>query len=238
MLKFFLKFFLVLIIGAVGGILSTQILWPYFIEKPFFEKYKIKETPTQIIQKEEIRIQENTALTEAIEKIQNKIVVITSKTSFGKWIDGSGVVITNDGLVLTLASLVPAGTESYLFLDGKKFTPTVLKRDYKNNLALLKIEQTNLGVAPFVKIEDIKLGDRVFLLWASFKNEKRQNSVNEGIIKTFNEDFVETNITETYAVQGSPLFNIKGEMIGLNILDATGKVKAISIQKIKDFTGF
>ena len=162
---------------------------------------------------------------------------IRATTKSGKITEGSGVIVTNDGLILSLDSLIPQGAEVNVFLDSKKLTSKVLQR--KNGLVLLKVEENNLSPAAFADFGNISLGERVFLLGIIFgKNNSTQKITNEGIIKTFDETSIRSNIIEDLTLQGSPLFDIEGHLVGLNTIDKTGKVSAISIKTIKEFLGF
>ncbi|MBZ9569824.1 trypsin-like peptidase domain-containing protein [Patescibacteria group bacterium] len=236
MVKNIFKIIAVFIIGTVGGIFADQILWPYFIERPLFYQYRLEQSPVYVTERKEIIIQENVALINAIEKVEKVVVGIRSKTKAGNVLEGSGLIVTSDGLIVTLADLVPPGWEIDLFFDGKKIVPKVLQR--KNDLALLKVEETNLPTAGFADFEKIKLGERVFLLGVIFEKEVPQRIINEGIIKTFNEKTLRTNIFEKKILEGSPLFNIKAQVLGLNQIDKEGKITAISIKKIREFIGF
>ena len=233
------KFIVILIMGAVGGIFSTQILWPYFVEKPLMEKYKIKEAPTYVVQKEEIYIQENVALVQAIEKVEKSVVGIGTETTGGqKFLKGSGLVLTNDGLILTLSTLV--SSDNKVFYNGETIPAQILKRDSQNNLALLKVEKGNLPSCKFADLEKTKIGERIFLVGEKYNanTDAFVKFTNEGIIKNLDEILVETNISEGKFAPGTALFNINGEMVGLNYLSASGEILAIPIQKIREFTGF
>ena len=81
------------------------------------------------------------------------------------------------------------------------------------------------------------MGQRVFLLGIIFDQTERLETVNEGIIKLFTSDYISTNILEKSVLSGSALFNIKGELLGLNTIDSEGKVTAIPITKIRTFLG-
>ncbi len=222
----------VFVIGVVGGIFADQILWPYFIERPLFYKYRLEQSP--IIQNitKEITIQENIALQDAVEKVKNISVGVRSKTKANKILEGSGIIVTYDGYIITLNSLVPEGSSIEIFYNGKKTVPKVLQR--KNNLALLKLEENNLPTVAFADFDKIRLGQRVFLLGVILNKDHTTNIVNEGIIKFFDDKNIQTNITEK-KIEGSPLFNIEGQLVGLNTLDKDGKVTAISIQIIREF---
>lgn len=237
MIKNILKIVAIFIIGIVGGIFADQILWPYFIERPLFYKYRLEQAPIYQNITKEITIQENIALQEAIKKVDKVVVGIRAKTAAGKIIESSGVIVTNDGLILSLNNLIPQGAEVNVFLDNKKLTSKVLQR--KNGLVLLKVEESNLSSAAFSDFDKISLGERVFIVGAVFgENDVVSKIVNEGIIKTFDENLVQTSIYEETKLQGSSLFNIEGQLVGLNTIDKFGRVSAISIKTIRDFLGF
>jgi len=238
MSKNILKIVAFFIIGTVGGIFADQILWPYFIEKPLFYQYRLEQSPVYVTERKEVTIQENTALKEAIEKVEKTVVGVRTQTKEEKILEGSGLIVTSDGLIVTLAELVPPGSLFGFFVDGGQVSYQILKRDLKENLALVKIGKTNLPTLGFANLEKIKLGERVFLVGVIFKEKIPSKIVNEGIVKSFEEDSIKTNIFEKYTLTGSPLFNIEGEVLGLNTIDLEGEVIAIPISKIKQFIGF
>jgi len=241
MLKRVLKIVVIFLIGTVGGIFADQIFWPYFIERPLFFKYRLDQPPVYITETKEIIVQENTALTRAIEKTERTIIGIRTKTKSGTVLEGSGVIVSSDGLAVTLASLVPQGAETNLFWENSASSFQILKRDFKENLALIKIEKKNLPTVSFADFEKTKLGQRVFLaglLPPAKSNEPFRKVVNEGIIRRFDEDFIRTNIFEKFIVQGSPLFDIEGNLLGINTLDSEARVISVPVSKIKSFTGF
>jgi len=237
MLKNLLRILAIFIIGMVGGIFADQIFWPYFIERPLFYQYRLEKNPVYVTEKKEVIIQENTALTKAIEKVEKAIIGIRTKTKTGKTLEGSGLIITSDGLMVTLAELLPWGSNFSFFVDGKKTDYQILKRDLEENLALVKIGETNLSTVSFANLEKLKLGERVFLVGVIFEKEKPSKIVNEGIIKSFNKDLVTTNISEKSVLAGSSLFNIEGQVLGINTIDLEGKVITVPISKIKEFIG-
>ena len=71
-----------------------------------------------------------------------------------------------------------------------------------------------------------------------FTKTSRLKAVNQGIVKFFTPDYIRTSIFEKNTLSGSALFNIKGELLGLNTVDSEGKVTAIPITKIRDFIGY
>jgi S1-C subfamily serine protease len=221
------------VFGILGGILADQFL---------FYQYHLRQLPVNLTETNEVFIQENTALENAIEKVEKTTVGVRTKLASGIILEGSGLILTSDGLVVTLPELTPEGAEISFFWEGKQYKAgdkaRILKRDFKNNLALAKIEEVNLPTIGFADSNQTKIGERVFLIAVIFENGVPQKTANEGIVKSFDQDFVYTNVFEKYTRVGSPLFNIEGKIMGLNVIDSGGRILAIPAQKIKTFAGF
>jgi len=231
-----LKIVAFFVIGMVGGIFADQILWPYLVERPLFYQYNLEKNPAYVMEKKETIIQENTALTEAIEKVEGTVMRIKSQNASGT-IEGSGLIVTADGLMVTLAELVPQGSSFSFLINNKAVSFQVLKRDLNKNLALIKLGESNLPTVNFANSDEMKLGERVFLVGEVFSKKENLKVVNEGIIRSFDKNFIETNMSEKNVLNGSPLFNIKGEALGVNTINYEGKVSAIPISIIKEFIG-
>jgi len=237
MSKNILKIIVIFVVGMVGGIFADQILWPYFGEGPFFYN-QLANFPVSISETKEITIQENVALQEAVEKVEKAVVGGRTKLKSGKILSGSGLIVTSDGLIVTLSELVPRGEDFVFFVDGKIPNWQILKRDSKTNLALIKVEEKNLATVGFADFDELKLGERVFLVGVIWEKTDPLKMVNEGIVKFFTGDYIRTNIFEKNTLSGSALFNIKGDLLGLNTVDSEGKVIAIPITVIRDFIGY
>ena len=246
MVKNIFKIIGIFILGIVGGIFADQILWPYFIERPLFLEYRLEQRPVYLIEKKEIIIQENVALRNAVEKNARAVIGIKTETKAGKILQGSGLIVTVDGLAVTLAELVPHGSVFNFFVEGERVGFQILKRDLKNNLALIKLNKTGLFTTAFADLEKIRPGEKVFLIGRQSIVDSLvvvqdklvpQIIVNQGIVRGFDKNFIQTNIFEQNNLKGSPLFNIKGEVLGLNTIDKEGKVIAIPISEIRTFIG-
>ena len=197
----------------------------------------MEQSPVYVTEKTEITLKENIALQEAIKKVEKSVVGIRTKTKAGKILEGSGLVMTSDGLVVTLAELVPAGSDFSFFVEGESQGYEILDRDLEHNLALIKLNHTNLKALSFADLDRKQLGERVFLVGTIFNQKgEPQGIVNEGIIKYFSQDSIHTNIFEKYTLTGSPLFDIEGNVLGLNEIDREGKIITILISLIRDFT--
>jgi S1-C subfamily serine protease len=213
----FVKAIIVVLLGVLGG----TITWLFI--------FKNQSSFIQVVNKEEkIYIEENTALTGIIKNVKDSVVVL--KTNYKKTeINGFGMVLTADGLIVTLAENIPQNSEANISIKGENnISYQVLKRDIENNLALIKIDKNNLQTKGFFDFSKLEIGERVFIL---------SNSVNEGIVKSFNDDLVKTNIIENEIVNGAPVFNIKGEVLGIGYKDINNFIDIIPVSKIKAFAG-
>ncbi|XOB41146.1 MAG: trypsin-like peptidase domain-containing protein [Candidatus Nealsonbacteria bacterium] len=216
----------IFIIGILGGLFANQFIWPYFLERPVY-----------VTERKEITIEENIALRNAVERVEKTIIGIKS-TSKEKILIGSAMVLTSDGLIVTLAELVPQGSEFLFFVEGEPSSYQILKRDLTNNLALIKLEQSSLPTVGFADLNKVKTGERIFLVGTIYGVKEFTRGVNEGIVSYFNENLISTNILEKSTMAGSPLFNIKGEFLGLATIDYWGVVSIIPVDVIRDFAGF
>ena len=225
------------VVGIVGGIFAEQILWPYFVERPLFYEYGLEKPPVYITERKEIKIQENVALQEAIEKVQGAVVGIETQTKKGKFLLGSGIIVTSDGLCVALSELVPVGSSSSFSIKGNRTSFQILKR--KGDLALIKLDlKDSSSTPPFADLDKKKLGERVFLLGKVFGKGGLEKVVNEGIIKSFEGSLLKTNIFEQISLQGSPIFDIEGNFLGLSIINSQGEDSILTNTVIKDFIGF
>ncbi|MFA5747229.1 MAG: serine protease [Candidatus Paceibacterota bacterium] len=218
--------------GMAGGFLS-QKLWP--ASNGYVQNYPVSNTEQKIT--ETITIQENDALKDAFQKRKSSILGIKTVGADKKILIGSGLILTSDGLAVTLAELVPANGQAIFFIDGQNVSAQILKRDLKQDLALIKIDKTGLSATGFFMIDQLELGERVFLAAQIFDQKTSVLSflVDEGIVKTFSADSIKTSIGQD-AVLGAPVFDIKGDAIGLSYI-YEGSVMVLPIGKIKAFAG-
>jgi hypothetical protein len=215
--------------------MGSQIIWPLLAKRPLFYP---AQSPL-IIEKKEIIIRENQALIKAIGKVEKTIVGVRTVTKTGKVIEGSGLILTSDGLMVTLADLVPRGANFAFNWQGKLLDFQILKRDFTNNLALIKLKEDNLPTVSFAS-DFPKLGEPVFLVGIIFPKVTPaiiKKTVNSGIVRNFNKEKIETNILETDLLKGSSLFDIEGRILGLNMVNKKGNIIAIPTKIIKEFTG-
>ena len=146
---------------------------------------------------------------------------------------GSGVIIDQNGLVLTNAHVVErVDLVSITLADGTNFDGKVLGSDSITDLALVQIEdQINSKVAPLGDSENLEVGDWAIALGTPYGLEK---TVTLGIISSLHRDInslgfsdkrldlIQTDAAINPGNSGGPLVNSNGEVIGINTLVRSG----------------
>ena len=229
---------LVFLLGALGGMWSQAFLLPALAANPAFQNWQFLKdwkTRTQVIAPvEQIFVRENAAIESIVPKMKGTVVAVQSAGAR----QGSGLVYTSDGLIVTLSSLVPQGWLVDVYAEGKEpARAQVLKRDLASNLALLKIEDAGLQTTGFAGNGGIELGERLVLLAKEIKGTESSAFVNLGIIKSTKEDSFVTSIVEQKDVDGAPLFDVEGRVAGLAESDLQGNIFAIPASVLRTFLG-
>ncbi len=161
---------------------------------------------------------------------------------------GSGFIISADGIILTNAHVVRDASEVVVKLtDRREFRAKVLGSDPKSDVAVLKIDAKNLPVVPLAKGNDLKVGEWVLAIGSPFGLD---NTVTAGVVSAKgrslpdgNVPFIQTDVAVNPGNSGGPLFNTRGEVVGINsqIYSQTGGYQGLSFAipievagKIKD----
>jgi len=138
---------------------------------------------------------------------------------------GSGFVISDDGYILTNHHVVDNADEiQVLFADRQEYMATVVGTDRRSDLALLKIEASNLPSLEFATPDALKVGAWVLAIGSPFGLDY---SVTAGIVSaigrslptTKGEDyvpFIQTDVSINPGNSGGPLFNLEGQVVGIN----------------------
>jgi serine protease Do len=135
---------------------------------------------------------------------------------------GSGFIVSADGYVLTNAHVVDAADEVLVKLtDKREFKAKVVGADKRTDVALLKIEASGLPVVKFGDPGKLKVGEWVVAIGAPFGFD---NSVTAGIVSAKGRSlpqenyvpFIQTDVAINPGNSGGPLFNMRGEVVGIN----------------------
>ncbi len=137
---------------------------------------------------------------------------------------GSGFIISSDGYVITNAHVVDGADEvSIKLADRREFKAKVVGTDKRTDVALLKIDATNLPKVVIGDPEKLRVGEWVFAIGKPFGLE---NTITSGIVSAKGRDlpqenlvpFIQTDAAINPGNSGGPLFNLKGEVVGINSL--------------------
>ncbi len=135
---------------------------------------------------------------------------------------GSGFVISPDGYLLTCAHVIEGAAEIIVRLaDRREFRARLIGADRRSDIALLKIEATNLRPVTIGDPTRLRVGDWVLAIGAPFGFE---SSATSGIVSAKgrslpNENYVsflQTDVAINPGNSGGPLYNLKGEVVGVN----------------------
>jgi len=162
---------------------------------------------------------------------------------------GSGFIVGSEGIILTNAHVVKNATEVMVKLtDRREFKAKVLGSDPKTDIAVLKINASNLPVVSLGDSDKLQVGEWVLAIGAPFGFE---NTVTAGVVsatgRSLPDDsavpFIQTDVAVNPGNSGGPLFNARGEVVGINsqIYSQSGGYEGLSFSipidlavKIKD----
>ena len=152
---------------------------------------------------------------------------------------GSGFVISADGYIMTNNHVVEDADEIQVTLNDRRvYDAKVIGLDEPSDLALLKIDATDVPYVEFGDSDSLRVGDWVLAIGSPFGLEF---SAAAGIVSakgrsmpgrsTYNYmSFIQTDVAINQGNSGGPLFNLEGDVIGINsqILSSTGGSNGIS----------
>jgi serine protease Do len=138
---------------------------------------------------------------------------------------GSGFVISKDGYILTNHHVVDGADDIQVqFANRSEYSAVIVGSDRRSDLALLKIEADNLPSLKFASSESIKVGSWVLAIGSPFGLDY---SVTAGIVSAIGRSlptekgenyvpFIQTDVAINRGNSGGPLFNLDGEVVGIN----------------------
>lgn len=151
---------------------------------------------------------------------------------------GSGVVISSDGYIVTNNHVVQDAKEISVILDNVKYTGKLIGADPSTDLAVVKIDAKNLPFSEFGNSDELRLGEWVLAVGNPMN---LQSTVTAGIVSAKNrnidlltskynpeenvfpiESFIQTDAAVNSGNSGGALVNTKGELVGINTAIASG----------------
>jgi serine protease Do len=149
---------------------------------------------------------------------------------------GSGFIVSQDGYIMTNAHVVEAADEITVKLtDKREFKAKVIGADRRTDLALIKIDASGLPAVKFGDPNKLRVGEWVLAIGSPFGFE---NTVTAGIVSAKGRSlpqenyvpFIQTDVAVNPGNSGGPLFNLRGEVVGINsqIYSRTGGFMGLS----------
>jgi serine protease Do len=222
-----------LLVGMFGGALGAFGMVRYF--------------PGSIpVDKRQVTLQENSAVVDVVKKVSPSVVSITTSTTgidpfFGRVTQsegaGTGIILSEDGLVLTNNHVVSGADSFSVFTsDGKEHKEArVVARDPAKDIAFLRINANGLIPAELGDSGALVVGQRVVAIGNALG--RFQNTATDGIVSGLGrpilaagtgqrpeslDNLIQTDAAINPGNSGGPLVNIQGQVIGVNTAVAGG----------------
>lgn len=149
---------------------------------------------------------------------------------------GSGFIIDSKGFILTNNHVVEGADEIIVRLsDRREMTAKLIGADKRSDIALLKIDATDLPQVKLGNSKDLKVGEWVMAIGSPFGFD---HSVSAGVVSALGRSlpsenyvpFIQTDVAINPGNSGGPLFNLDGEVVGINsqIYSRTGGFMGLS----------
>ena len=149
---------------------------------------------------------------------------------------GSGFIIDSSGYILTNNHVVDGAEEVLVRLnDRRELVAEVVGADSRSDIALLKVKAENLPVVKLGRTDDLKVGEWVMAIGSPFGFD---HSVSVGVVSALGRSlpsesyvpFIQTDVAINPGNSGGPLFNLDGEVVGINsqIYSRTGGFMGLS----------
>jgi S1-C subfamily serine protease len=201
-------------------------------------------TPTPI----SVAVQINTAITDAVADVGPAVVtvvnhVIPQRTLFGSLVSstamGSGVIITQDGYIVTNYHVVENNESLEVILtDGTTLDAELVGSDALADLAVLHVDGSMPAVASWGNSDSLLPGETVIAIGSPLGNFK--NTVTVGVVSATNrsidtasgyqmQDMIQTDAAINEGNSGGPLINLAGQIVGINSLVVRGGTGATTV---------
>ncbi|AJQ94536.1 DegQ family serine endoprotease [Gynuella sunshinyii] len=134
---------------------------------------------------------------------------------------GSGFIVSSDGYILTNNHVVNGADEVTVWMtDRSQYHAEVIGTDERTDLALLKIDAKGLSTVEFADSDKLKVGEWVLAIGSPFNLDY---SVTAGIVSAIGRNigenyvpFIQTDVAINPGNSGGPLFNLDGQVVGIN----------------------
>lgn len=230
----FLKFFILILIGAlIGGGVGSLITFNYIKNNlPYYYSINAKNDQAQIVNISKIVELEESQIIDVTEKVSPAVVRISTTQVVSDFFFsyetsglGSGFIISPDGEIVTNNHVISGAKKITVTLsDGREYEATVIGKDPSSDIALIKIDGKNLPYLSFGDSSALKVGQVVIAIGNPYGLD---HTVTTGVISalertlTFEDGATLVGVIQTDAAinpgnSGGPLLTLTGDVIGMN----------------------
>ena len=173
-----------------------------------------------------------TAVTDAVAKVGPAVVTVINDLGGGQKASGSGVIISDQGYILTNNHVVDGEQSlSVVFQNGESAEAKLIGRDPFADVAVIKVSLTVPATAELGNSDSLKPGESVIAIGSPLGDFN--NTVTVGVVSATGrtietqagfqmEDLIQTDAAINQGNSGGPLVNLAGQVIGLNTLVIRG----------------
>lgn len=232
------KFLFGFIFGVIGCLIFISVSRPSlfgFVGNPFIKE--TLETSVSVLPTATQTATPTATPLDIVEKIVRdaSLSSVAIQTFQGSTLKkyGSGIILSSDGLIVTTYELVQGQTIQVLFED-KIFKASVIKKDLTRNIALIKIDGSNLTVSGLDTASTYESG-REYILTGKIVNLSKIVTFSQKAIVSYAQDktiLIDTNKSDI--LNGAKTINYSGQMAGMIYIKA-GKTLLIPAQTISEF---
>jgi len=222
---------LTLVLGFIGGLVGNEISSNWDLSFGSGASTQSSNSPlvTSEVSPDDASVGD-TVIAQVANAMADSVVTISSSIDDGMTTGegtGTGVVLTADGEILTNSHVVADATEVHVRFAGETEPrlAKVLASDPGNDLALLKIEATDLKPATFAQPGTIRIGDGVIAIGYALDLDGGP-TVTSGIVSALKRTIItesgalngliQTDAAISSGNSGGPLVNFRGEVVGIN----------------------
>ena len=164
---------------------------------------------------------------EVYARVNPSTVIVITQMADGNAMVGTGVIMTENGYVITNAHVIVGGKECYIVCDtGGYYDAQLVGYDEEKDLAVIKADAAGLPAARFGDSDALTVGDTVYAIGNPLGVELR-GTLTDGIVSAINRDvlvdgvnmtLIQTNAALNNGNSGGPLINACGQVVGINTM--------------------
>ena len=228
--KRYLKYFLIFLLCFIIGFIFTlaYLYRTTLFDSEFFKTLFVKNKPDELTQINNVVVTEENLVIDVIDKVGESVVSIFYLEDLfdedGVSI-GSGVIVSADGLIITNKHVIEDEDLVYevVLQDGRRFKIEKIIRDKSKDLALIKINATDLKPVSLADSNKLKLGQKAIAVGNALG---LNNTVSVGIVSGLSREveiegemtrnLIQTDAAINFGNSGGALLNSNGDLIGIN----------------------